>query len=152
MTRRLVLSLVAACALFVAADVPRASAEGWAYEMADELLSPFCPGRTLADCPSPQAKTLVTWLSIQEGAGRSRAEVEVELVERYGESILPAPPPRGFALTAYLFPFFAFLVGGSVVWWFLRRQTREATEPIDQQSTGPLDPELEAIVDRDLGS
>jgi hypothetical protein len=39
--------------------------EGWAYEVANELMSPFCPGRTLADCTSPQAATVKAWLLVQ---------------------------------------------------------------------------------------
>ena len=61
MRRRLALGL--ACVL-LAAGV--AHADGWASDLANDLMSPFCPGRTLADCPSPQAKSLVVWLGIQE--------------------------------------------------------------------------------------
>ena len=57
--------------------------EGWAYRMANELMSPYCPGRTLAECPSGQAETLRVWLIVQEASGRSRAEVQEELVERW---------------------------------------------------------------------
>ena len=52
-----------ACALalvlaFAALALPppamrRPANAGWAYEIANELMSPFCPGRSLADCPCP---------------------------------------------------------------------------------------------------
>lgn len=142
---RLVLGLV--CTLLVAGA---AQAEGWAADAANHLMSPFCPGRTLAECPSPQAKSLVVWLGVQEGAGRSREEVTAELVERYGENLLPAPPVRGVGVAAYVFPVLAFCLGGTVVWVYLRRQTG-APVPVDAPSVaGPVDPDLEAIVDRDL--
>lgn len=136
-------------ALLLAGDV---FARGWADDLADELMSPFCPGRTLSACPSPQARTLVVWLGMQEGAGRSREEVQEELVAQYGEEILPAPAPGGFGLTAYLFPVVAFLVGGAVVWGFLRGQTAAPATPITPAPAGHVDPELEAIVDRDLSA
>jgi cytochrome c-type biogenesis protein CcmH/NrfF len=123
--------------------------EGWAYAVAREIMSPFCPGRTLAECPSPQAQTLRAWLLVQEAAGRSRAEVEAELLERYGDQILALPPARGFGLTAYAIPVAVFLAGGAVVALFLRRQTREArAEP--RPRPAPLSPELERLVDAEL--
>ena len=55
-------------------------------------------------------------------------------------------------MTAYAFPVVAFALGGALVWAFLRRQTSGAPEPAVPLSAGPLDPELAAIVDRDLGA
>jgi len=159
-----------ACAVALQAAPPVAGtavAEGWAYSLAGELLSPYCPGRTLADCPSQDAQTLRVWLITQEAAGRSQADVESELVDRFGEEILGAPPARGFGLMAYVVPFVAFGLGGIVVVVFLRRQVARAPEPRGgPESRGepesraapesravperPLDPELERIVEEDL--
>ena len=47
---------------------------GWGYHLANELMSPYCPGRTLNDCPSSQAAELKSWILAQEQAGRSQAE------------------------------------------------------------------------------
>lgn len=131
---------------------PAAASEsgGWGYDLARDLMSPFCPGRALADCPSPDAATLRAWILVQEAAGRSREDVEAELIERYGEQILSAPRVRGFGLTAYALPIAAFLAGGGLVWFFLRRQTREAhAEPRPRAAS--LSPELERLVDEELG-
>lgn len=122
--------------------------EGWAYELPNDLMSPFCPGRTLSACTSPQADELRSWLIVQEAAGRSRDDVEAELFERYGDVLRPAPRAEGFGLTAYVFPVIAFIVGGVVVFVFLRRQTRAARQP-EPASHAP-DPELEQIIDREL--
>ncbi|HEY8156285.1 MAG TPA: cytochrome c-type biogenesis protein CcmH [Myxococcota bacterium] len=126
------------------------AAEGWAYEMANEMMSPFCPGRSIADCPSPQAQTLRMWLIVQESAGRPRAEVEAELVSRYGESILGAPPAKGIGLTAYLIPVAVVAAGAALLTWFLRRQTRAAPIPKLAGAGAALDPELERLVDEKL--
>jgi len=122
--------------------------QGWAYKLPHELMSPFCPGRTLAACTSSQAESLRSWLIIQEAAGRSRADVEAELFERYGDVLRPAPRAEGFGLTAYVFPLLAFLVGGVIVVVFLLRQTRAAAAP--ESSPQPPDPELERIIDQEL--
>jgi cytochrome c-type biogenesis protein CcmH/NrfF len=130
-------------------------AKGWAYALANELMSPYCPGRPVADCPSPQAQTLRMWLIVQEASGRTKADVERELVERYGESILGAPRAKGVGLTAYLLPVAASVAGGGLLAWFLRRQTREraaqtAAAAAAAPSGAPLDPELERLVDEEL--
>jgi cytochrome c-type biogenesis protein CcmH len=150
--------LAAACAVAFQLVLPAAGAAetaGWAYSLAGELLSPYCPGRTLADCPSQDAQTLRIWLISQEAAGRSQADVEAELVERFGEEILGAPPPRGFGLVAYVVPFAAFVLGGLVVAVFLRRHMAPVPEAGTDLESGtdlerPLDPELERIVEEEL--
>ena len=42
----------------LAAAASHAADKGWAYELADAIMSPFCPGRALSECPSPQAGDL----------------------------------------------------------------------------------------------
>jgi cytochrome c-type biogenesis protein CcmH/NrfF len=78
-----------------AAEEARAPSAGasarWGHSLASDLMSPFCPGRILADCPSPDAATLRAWILVQEAAGRSREEVETELLGRYGEQLLSRP-------------------------------------------------------------
>ena len=127
-----------------------AEPEGWSYELAHELMSPYCPGRTLAECPSDKADTLRMWMHVQEASGRSQAEVTAELVERFGEQVLSAPRPEGFGLAAYFVPPLAFLAGGWLVWHFLRKQTREAAAAPRPAAAGPSDPELERLVDEEL--
>ncbi len=150
--RALPLLLFLTAALWVLPPAARgAETEGWAYGLANELMSPYCPGRTLAECPSQQAQTLRMWLITQEAAGRSQDEVMADLLERFGDEILAAPRPEGFGLAAYVIPVVLFLLGGLLVVVFIRRQTlrppdAEAPDGVE----GPLDPELERLVDEDL--
>lgn len=146
-----------ALALWIAPPAPAATeAEGWSYDLAHELMSPYCPGRTLAECPSEKADTLRMWLHVQEASGRPVDEVTAELVERFGDGILSAPRPEGFGLMAYIVPVLAFVAGGAVWWIFVRRQTREAREvatvarPAAAAPAGPSDAELERLVDDEL--
>lgn len=145
------LPTLAILALAVLAAAPALAAgkqKPWAYDLAGELMSPFCPGRTLADCPSEQAKQLVMWMVVQEGQGRTRADVEKQLLTRYGEVMRPAPTVSGIGLTAYLIPAAVFVGGGLLVGFFLARQTRGARPgPVP---SGEPDPELERIVDEEL--
>ena len=143
------------CVLALGAAPASAQPEGWAHDLSSEMMSPFCPGRTLADCPSPQADSLRMWILVQESAGRSRQDVEEELYERYGDVILAAPRAEGIGIAAYAVPVLAFLGGGGLIAWLLRRLTaRAAADPEPKISAVPgesaLESELERIVEEEL--
>lgn len=138
-----------------ASAVAEPTTEGWAYQLPHYLMSPFCPGRTIADCSSPQAESLRLWMIVQEASGRTRVDVEQELLAKYGDVMRPAPRTDGFGAAAYVFPVVAFLAGGVFIALYLRRQTRASLA--DAGSTDavasaqiPLEPELEKIIDEEL--
>jgi cytochrome c-type biogenesis protein CcmH/NrfF len=137
-----------AATIVPAAELPH-DAPPWAYELAAELMSPFCPGRTLADCPSPNAASIRMWIIVQAAAGRTRDDVQSELFERYGDAMRPAPRAEGVGLLSYLVPIGAFAAGGLLLAWVLRRLTRRGTAPA-AAAVRPLDPELERRVDEEL--
>jgi len=144
-----VASAVVALALVLPAS--DAEAEDWGYPYIAEIMSPFCPGRTLAACPSPQADSLREWILEQEQAGRGQEDVHQELYERYGDVILAAPRAQGFGVAAYLIPLVIFLAGGLLVFVFLRRQIRAAAEQAAEAPPAePLDPEIERAIDEEL--
>ena len=113
-------------------------------------MSPFCPGRSLADCPSPDAASMRMWILVQAAAGRTRADVEEELYARYGEMIRSAPKAEGIGAAAYWMPAAVFVAGGALVVWFLRRATRRVAP--GEPSARPLDPEVERKLDELLDS
>jgi cytochrome c-type biogenesis protein CcmH/NrfF len=59
--------------------------------LADELMSPFCPGRTLSDCPSPNASAVREEIRAWVGEGRSDAEIRERLRDRFGDSLAGEP-------------------------------------------------------------
>jgi cytochrome c-type biogenesis protein CcmH len=97
------------------------AAKSFSYDLAGELMSPYCPGRTLSSCPSPQAAELVQWMVVQESGGATREQIVDMLVERFGEEILGAPPAKGIMLWAYVVPMLGFVLGGGLVAVVLRR-------------------------------
>ncbi len=150
MTTRLAASLLAGAAFLLGACGPE-QPTSWAYELSHELMSPFCPGRTLPDCPSPQAAELQRWIRDQERMGRSRGDVETELVSQFGDVILQAPRASGFGLAAYVIPVVLLLSGGSLLVYFLRRETRQsALASPPSGGLRPVDPELERRLDAEL--
>lgn len=60
-----------------------AKAEALMQELSHDLMSPYCPGRTIATCPSPQARKLEQHILDQALAGKSRVEIETGLVARF---------------------------------------------------------------------
>lgn len=124
---------------------------GWSYQIPKEMMSPYCPGRALSDCPSPQAADLREWIVEQEKAGLSREQVEQELLRVFGDQLLQAPRAEGVGLMAYVFPALAFVAGGALVFLFLRRQ-RSATGGAQAElaPAAPSDPELEKLVEEEL--
>jgi cytochrome c-type biogenesis protein CcmH len=114
-------------------------------------MSPYCPGRALSDCPSPQAAELREWIVEQENAGISRSEVEQELFRIFGDQLLQAPRAEGMGLMAYLIPALVFAAGGALVVFFLRRQRSSiAAGESAPAPDAPPDPDLEQLVEEEL--
>jgi cytochrome c-type biogenesis protein CcmH/NrfF len=146
------LALGLLAALAAAAGPAFGAEEGWAYELANELMSPYCPGRALSECPSPQAEELRAWIVHQEKTGATRAEVEAQLFERFGDQLRQAPRAEGLGLLAYVIPVVLTLAGLGVVLVFFRRvQARRAESP-PERAPPEIDPELARQVDEELAA
>ncbi len=120
--------------------------EGWAYELSDNLMSPYCPGRALSECPSGAAEDLRRWIIAQEEAGVSRLDVEAALQARFGDTLLQAPRAEGVGLVAYVVPGVLIVLGALLVLGVLLRRSRPeapATPRIDPALARKLDGELE---------
>jgi cytochrome c-type biogenesis protein CcmH len=113
--------LVLALGAAAPASADPARDEQWAYDLSHNLMSPYCPGRTLSDCPSPQADELRLWILEQARAGATREEVEAELFRSFGDQLRQAPRAEGFGLLAYAVPGVFLLAGGVLLAAFLRR-------------------------------
>lgn len=62
---------------------PDPQAEAVMQELSHDLMSPYCPGRTLATCPSPQARKLEAHILEEAQHGKTRAEIEADLAARF---------------------------------------------------------------------
>ena len=147
-----VFALLAALGSFASearSDAKRSEAQSWSSELESELMSPYCPGRSLTECPSPQATELRLWIQAQERAGVPREAVEARLFDEFGDQLRHAPRADGFGLWAYLVPAGALLAGGALVLVFLRRQRGAASEAAAAAPRLP-DPDLERRLDEEL--
>jgi len=140
----------------IGAAPAHAAEQDWGYQLAHDLMSPFCPGRTLAACTSPQAAELRQWILLQESAGATREEVVANLQARFGDVIKSEPNAEGWGLAAWLLPIGALVIGAGLVALVLTRMTaRGATPPAHAPGNtpavaGPTDAELERLVDMEL--
>lgn len=93
-------------------------------EVAGDLMSPACPGRTLLNCTSNQAEQWRELIRQKLAKGESKAQILQYFVDISGEAVLAAPPKKGFALTAWLLPFFVVVNGAVLIIALTRRWAR----------------------------
>ena len=126
----------------------RADARGFedarrAHALARDLMSPYCPGRTLADCPSPDAAALRAEIRGLLRAGLDETGVRARLEERFGDAVIGVP--RG--VLGWTLPGLVLLAGAGVLVFVLRRISggEGGSDP------GPSDdPELDEELEREL--
>lgn len=130
--------------------------EALAGAIARQTMSPFCPGRTLADCPSEYAGEWRRDIRQLLAEGRSPAEIQDELERRAGAN-LSGSPARD---TSYWVPAaFAVLGVGVLGAIFLRLRTApapaedgaaaETKDTVDREPPSPID---DARLDAELAA
>ena len=125
-----------------------AAVETEASRIFNSMMSPYCPGLLIANCPSPGAADLKERVKTQLAAGIPPESVRAELRATYGSEIEAVPPAQGFGLLAWIMPAAALLGGGVVVVWWVRG--RGKTAGVQSKPTAALDPEAQARLDREL--
>jgi cytochrome c-type biogenesis protein CcmH/NrfF len=112
-------------------------------EVAARMMSPFCPGLTLEECPSDQSSRLRSEIDVMVREGSTNEQIDRWIVDNFGEVALARP--RGSA--AWLAPPALALVGLGAVLLVLRRKPRD-TEP----ATLELSPADESLFEKDFGN
>ncbi len=112
-------------------------------DVASELMSPACPGRTLTNCTSGQSEQLRELIRQKVDQGESKDSIMQYFVDMHGEEILAAPPKKGFALVAWLLPLFVVLNGAGLIVVLTFRWTRQrarASQEMPLQADDALPP------------
>jgi cytochrome c-type biogenesis protein CcmH len=118
-----------------------------AADLEAELVCPVCE-TTLDQSNAPVAERMKAFIRARIAAGDSEREIKGALVAQFGPGVLAEPPDGGFGLLAWLLPL-AGLVGGAVAVVLLTRAWSRRGPP-SPPSEGPLDPDLERLVDEEL--
>ena len=80
-----------------------------------EIMSPFCPGRSLRDCPSGQANELRADILERAKRGDSKEKILADLTAIHGDKIVRNVPEfSGIGALAWFAPL-AFLLIGSII-------------------------------------
>lgn len=100
-------------------------------QLSNELMSPYCPGRTISACPSDQARKLEDHILAEARAGKTRAEIETELRARFGDDIVGYAPPPGMIWGALLVGLVALVMVALTARRWAKRPARAAGPEID---------------------
>ena len=126
-----------------------------ANSVSQKIMSPFCPGLTLHDCPSDAAADLREDIAGWAREGMSEEAIIDRLEGEFGPGILATPPKDGAGLIAWLLPIAGLLAAVATGSFLARRWTRAtgaAEEPvaetIDPNDRVRLEAELREIRDR----
>jgi cytochrome c-type biogenesis protein CcmH len=135
----------------VMGGVARAGPSQVATDVAQDVMSPFCPGLTLHDCPSRAADRLRDRIQRWAGNGLNRAEILGRLRREYGQGILASPPRSGAGLVAWLLPAAAAVAGLGAAAFVVARWARRRPSVADSVRA-PLRIEERARLDEELAA
>jgi cytochrome c-type biogenesis protein CcmH len=130
MRRALLVTLLCCGAVVTQAQSRPAGAAGEvppaARTVINSVMSPYCPGLLLSNCPSPSADSLRRAIVARAAGGETESQLRQALVDVYGEQVLAAPAMRGAGVVAWTVPFILIVGIGAAILGWLRRQRRAA--------------------------
>lgn len=120
--------------------------EAEAYAIDSMIMCPVCPAETIDQAQVPISRQMKQIIREKLAEGYTREAILEYFVERYGESILAAPPKRGFNLVAWIFPI-VVLIGSLVLVMLALRSMKQKDELRDIADSPGLEPYLEMVDD-----
>lgn len=127
-------------------DTPKRSPEDIALELAGELPSPFCPGRSIASCSSGAARVVEQEMVEMAKSGKSKAEIETILTQRFGTEVM-GTPIRGDLVWAVSLAAIAavLLLAYRARRWVHKPLAPEAEPTLSEAERDRLDEELDRL-------
>jgi len=129
--------VVVAVSALIASSARPPSVQDETNRIAEGLRCPVCTAESVANSESAAAQEMRAEITRQLDAGRSEAEIRASFVARYGPEVLLMPPAAGVGLVARLATLVAFLLGGSLLWFYARRWRHGEDRPVSPPATGP---------------
>jgi cytochrome c-type biogenesis protein CcmH len=143
--------VAAALVVLFAGGVGAAQSQDVANDVSRNIMSPYCPGVTLHDCPSAESRELFQRIQRWAEDGMTRSQIIDHLEEEFGPAVRATPPREGSGWLAWILPALAVLAGGALAWRLARRWTSrdgDGEAPVVEVSDDDrarLDVELERI-------
>jgi len=123
------------------AEDPESVRARQAHELARELMSPFCPGRTLAECSSPDAGAVREEIRDELRAGEPPAEIRKKIEARFGDRVVGMP----HRALDWALPILVIAAGAVALAFALLRLLQQP-----RATAAPISPELEQQLAREL--
>ena len=89
------------------------------------LMCPVCQGQSVGESNSNLANDMRDIIRKQLEQGKSKEEILAYFVNRYGDSILATPPPKGINWVLWLLPAVGIIVGGIGITLFLFKAQKD---------------------------
>jgi cytochrome c-type biogenesis protein CcmH/NrfF len=142
----LAVSLSAAIATATAPAAPAAAAatpKASYLQVVDDVMCVVCH-EPLGVAQSPEAFQEREYIRQLIGQGKTRTEIENNLVQQYGSAVLARPPAHGVNLLVYIVPPLVLVLGIAIVAVFIPRWRRRAraadsSAPNDTQTLDDAD-------------
>lgn len=117
-------------------------------ELSDEIYSPFCPGKTLSMCPSPNAAKVRRDIQRMASEGKSKDEIKKEVLAVYGEEFrIVEPPPQDNVMLLLAIVFGLVIAISAVVFLTRRRNTAGGSSDASQKESTSADVDVDESSD-----
>lgn len=138
-----------------AAPASDAEVQRKAQSIARQTMSPFCPGRTLSDCPSESAAQWRREIHRMVARGDTAQQIQEELERRAGGDLSGSPHREaGYGLSIGLAAAAVAVLFGLLHWIRGRQQDSDETPTGAEQDDGSpqelTDPSLDERLEQDL--
>jgi cytochrome c-type biogenesis protein CcmH len=100
------------------------------------------------NCPVKAEEFKIIHTDLKEG--KAEPAIFQDLVDRYGEQVLAAPPPHGFNLTAWFLPGIGLIIGLFLAIVIVRRWRQPAPVPATTSPASPADANTRAAVEEEM--
>ncbi|MBW2281748.1 MAG: cytochrome c-type biogenesis protein CcmH [Deltaproteobacteria bacterium] len=104
-----------------------------AHAFVRTIMSPFCPGRTLTDCPSPDAAALRDEIRVQLDSGVSQDVILEQLGQRFGDAIVGVPR----SAWGWTLPVLLLVAGAGALIAALRSLSSRSSQAVPSDASEP---------------
>lgn len=125
--KRVAAAVVAMVIVLAPAPAAADGPEDRAASLSTRLMSPFCPGLTIHDCPTRESEELRAQMIEWAQMGWSNERIVDRLRAQYGPAVEPIPRDSN-AYLVWAIPGVALLAGIVLAYFVARRWTREGVE------------------------
>ncbi|MEQ9620130.1 MAG: cytochrome c-type biogenesis protein CcmH [Deltaproteobacteria bacterium] len=121
-------------------------------EVSHSLMCPVCQGQSVAESNSNLAQDMRQIIRKKLQEGESKEQIIAYFVNRYGETILAAPPAKGMNWLLWILPALAVVAGGLGIGLFLYKSGsgKQANKSNPDEITKVTDSDYMKQIDEEL--